>query len=107
MKNDVIYLISTTNTQDEDGFEVTTSEEFKVFAEIKDVKYTEFYQSSLAGMTASIVVSVNYADYEIPEVRPSRVRIDDVIYRIIRRYRKKVENSIELTLQEVEDGYGG
>lgn len=107
MKNDIIYLISISKRQDDDGFLVEESEEFKVFGEVKDVKYTEFYQSSLAGMTASLTVSVNYADYEIPKVKPTRVRVEDTVYKIIRRYRKKAENSIELTLQEVGDGYGG
>lgn len=106
MKNDIIYLISITKEQDDDGFLVSTSEEFKVFAEVKDVKYTEYYQASLAGISASVVVSVNYADFMVPTVRPTRVRIGDTVYKIVRRYRKKVENSIELTLEEIEDGNG-
>lgn len=106
MKNDIIYLISVIKEQDEDGFPTETLEEFQCFAEIKDVKYTEFYQASLAGITASIVVSVNYADYQVPEVAPSRVRIGDTMYKIVRRYRKKVENSIELTLEENDHADG-
>lgn len=103
MKNDVIYLISVTKERDSDGFSTETESEYKCFAEVKDVKYTEYYQASLAGMTASVVASINYADYKIPAVRPSKVRIDDTTYKIIRKYRKKVENSIELTLEEISD----
>lgn len=103
MKNDIIYLVSVTKEQDEDGFPTETTSEFKCFAEVRDVKYTEYYQASLAGITASVVVAINYADYCVPKIRPSRVRIDSTIYKIIRRYRKKVENSIELTLEEIEN----
>lgn len=103
MKNDIIYLVSIEKEQDEDGFLSETISEFRCFGEVRDVKYTEYYQASLAGITASAVVSVNDADYHIPKIRPSRVRIDDTMYKIIRRYRKKKENSVELTLEEIEN----
>ena len=49
MKNDIIYLISVTGTQDEDGFTSEEKTEFRCFAEVRDVKYAEYYQASLAG----------------------------------------------------------
>lgn len=107
MKNDIIYLISVTGTPDEDGFTSEEKTEFRCFAEVRDVKYTEYYQASLAGYSASVVVSVNEADFEIPKPRPSKVRIGDTEYRIVRRYRKKTQNSVELTLEEIEDVDGG
>lgn len=103
MKNDIIYLISVTRQQDEDGFETETASEFKCLAEVTDTKYTEYYQASLAGIKASVTVALNYDDYMVPAVRPTKVRIDDTVYKIVRRYRKKIQNSIELTLEEVDD----
>ena len=101
MKNDIVYLISEVETQDEDGFPIREQSELEVYGEIKSVRYSEFYQASAIGIKASLVVSVNYDDYTLLP-RPSLVRFEDVTYKIIRTYRVKKDNSIELTLSEVE-----
>jgi len=105
MKNDVIYLINVTTTQDADGFPVETETQFECMADVQSAKRTEHYQASSVGVNVSLVASVNYDDYAESIVngkKPTRVLYDSCEYRITRTYRVKKHNSIELTLAEVE-----
>lgn len=102
MKNDIINLITTEETQDQDGFPVSVEQKHEVFAEIKSVKGAEFYQASSAGYKVVFIASVNYIDYQGCGIKPVLVEYDDQRYKIVRTYRIKKNNDIELSLQEIE-----
>lgn len=108
MKNEPVKLITITPRRDADGFEADSDrKETEVMAEIRSVKYTEYYQAVHAGVEVQAVAGINRADYaeavveaEGKKIQPELVVFDGTEYRIIRRYEKK--RKLELTLQEVE-----
>lgn len=127
MKNEVIFLITTTETHDSDGFPITSEMYTKCMAEIESVKYSEFYKASELGIKVSCVAKINAIDYdlativnEVPfeaidvatkkpfmayrkiTITPELVDVDGKRYKVSRTYRVKKHNDIELTLSEVE-----
>lgn len=106
MKNDVIKLVTEVARRDADGFQTTDKLENTVFAEIASVKRAEYYNASALGITVQITATINYDDYvavkNLHGKKPTLVFFDDCYYKIVRTYRKKVENDMELTLTEVE-----
>lgn len=67
-----------------------------VFAEIKSVGYTEFYQAKSAGIEPSIIfVLADYMEYDGEKI----VLFDSVRYRVIRTYTNG--QTIELTCEVV------
>lgn len=101
MKNDVIYLITTEETFDTDGFPIVEESKTMVMGEIKSVSYNEFYKASEIGMKVDLIASINDIDYDLAG-KPIFAEFDSVRYKIVRTYRIKKNNSIELTLSEVE-----
>lgn len=105
MKNDVVYLLSITTGRDEDGFPIQQEQEFEVFARIESVKRSEYYNAAAIGVKAEAVVVINEDDYTecVSRIgKPSKVRIGDDDYKVVRSYHKRGGNDRELTLSEVE-----
>ena len=113
MLNDVIFLITNTNSKyDKDGFlEESEQKKEKVFAECKSTTYKEYYEASRNGEKVTEVFSVNEIDYNNSiviengkRILPSLIEYENVLYRIVRRYKKgNVGNYvIELSCEEVE-----
>nr|DAH32516.1 MAG TPA: putative head-tail adaptor [Caudoviricetes sp.] len=108
MKNDVVKLITIVSKTDGSGFrQEEERHEIEIMAELKSVKYAEFYQSVSAGMEVQIIVVVNIDDFdsgiierEGRKIRPALVIYDGTEYRIIRTFMRK--RKLELSLQEVE-----
>lgn len=100
MKNDVVYLVTVTKSQDADGFETETSTEYEVMAEIKSIGRTEFYQAAHEGINVSLVAVINLDDFESVST-PSKLRYSGDLYRIVRTY-KTSKLDVELTLAQVE-----
>lgn len=108
VKNDVITLITKKTDEDKDGFPVDTilfSEE--IMAEVKSVKYTEFYEAERAGVKVQIMAKIRIDEYEGAFIsnnnkifKPSIVIYDGIRYKIIRCYKRR--QNIEMTLQEIE-----
>lgn len=78
-----------------------------VMAELKSVKRSEYYQAQREGIEIQMMAVVNTCDYEAAIVKdgdkrilPGIVEHDEVIYKIVRTYKKG--RKIEITLQEVE-----
>ena len=82
MYNDVIYLIKETRMVDEHGDMVPTQTERAVFAQVKSIGQSEFYQAAAVGLRPEIkFVIADYLDYDEekklrytpfpPEVNPS------------------------------------
>lgn len=105
MKNELIELITVTTEQDQDGFPVVSERSFEVFADVRSIRQSEYYQASAIGIKVSLMVEINQDDYDASisdGVKPSIVRFAGDSYKIQRTYKKKVEHSIELTLTEVD-----
>lgn len=104
MKNDVIELLTIEHTQDADGFDVEKVFSFGCFGDVQSAKRSEFYEASKAGYNVQIVCAVNADDYDSAKIehgsRPTKVKYEDEVYRILRVYRNKAKHSVELTLIE-------
>jgi len=115
MYNDVIYLIKDTRTVNEYGDMVTTQTERAVFAQVKSIGQSEFYQAAAVGLKPEIkFVIADYLDYDEekklrytpfpPEVNPSEGLTPSLgdypsntttdIYDILRTYR--TGNALEI-----------
>lgn len=108
MQNEKIELVIVRKIPDKDGFESETMESMEVFAEIKSVKRSEFYQAARDGINVQLVAVVNTEDMEAATIKekgkkrkPTLVKYDDTMYKIVREYRS-TKTKVELTLQEVE-----
>lgn len=108
MQNENIELVIVRKIPDKDGFESETMESMEVFAEIKSVKRSEFYQAARDGINVQLVAVVNTEDMEAATIKeegkkrkPTLVKYDDTLYKIVREYRI-AKTKVELTLQEVE-----
>lgn len=105
MKNDVIYLVSETISQDADGFDIVSELLFETMADVQSAKRTEYYQAASVGMNVQLVAVVNFDDYAIAKEEngaPKLVIYDGTKYKIIRTFRKGKSNDMSLTLSEVE-----
>lgn len=101
--------------ENRDGAGFLTGEEtmeIEVFAGIKSVGRTEFYEALRSGMQASIIFCVDMDDFKLSEqeivvngetkkVKASRVIYDGTVYLIRRTYRKE-SGMLEMTCSEVE-----
>lgn len=103
--NDVIDLVTITTEQDADGFAQETESLFHCFADVESAKGVEFYTAANVGIRVTFVITINYLDYMaawLGSERPSFVRYEDIKYKITRTYRIKKDNTIELTVSEIE-----
>lgn len=109
VRNEVIKLITVTGSvKNANGFATEEQvEECEVFAEVKSVGRTEYYEALRAGVKTSLIFDVYSYDFDMGCVagegkmyRPSKVVHDGVEYRIVRTYRKSMD-SMELTCEEV------
>ncbi len=112
MRDELIELITKTGeTEDADGFPSSNTEHKEsVFAEVKSVKATEFYQAYVAGMEIAYIFSVDRDDYKMAyqtvgnkTVKPWAVDYDGVRYKIVRAYLTKT-GEIELSVKEADHG---
>lgn len=83
---DLLYLVKTTITQDENGYPVPTETERMVFAERKSATRAEFYAASAAGISISHVFRMHAAEYEGETV----VKYDGRRYAVVRAYQPSV-----------------
>lgn len=96
MFNDVITLKKETNTVDEYGDTVKTYTSRNVFAEVKSISQSEFYQAQAVGLKPEIkFVIADFADYEDEKILsycPFGGTTED--YTILRTYRNKINLEI-------------
>lgn len=93
----VIYLIS--KSPDPRGFTETVNETKQmVYATVRSVGHTEFYEAMIAGMRPSLTIRLaDYHDYDGSQYLEYRNKR----YRVVRTYRTGV--SIDLTVEEAND----
>lgn len=111
MKNRVIKLVAVTAvTEDADGFKIGGEEITKdVFAEVKSVGYTEFYEGLKDGIKASLIFKVNMPEFFVTETvgsvstdyKPTKIIFDGTDYKIVRQYRRG-NGFLEVTCEEIE-----
>ena len=104
MKNERVKLVTISQTQDKDGFPITTRKKFDVWADVQSAKRSEFYAASEAGYEVKLVCVVNEDDFKAVKTlstdKPTQVEYDGTMYKILRFYHKKPSHEIELTLVE-------
>lgn len=114
MNNESIELVTVLNDQkDADGFCIgETIEKVEVFAGIKSVGRTEYYEALRSGIQVSIIFVVDPDDFKLSEkeimvdgknkkVRASKVIYEGITYLIQRTYRNNF-GLLEMTCKEVE-----
>lgn len=113
MKDKLITLVTVLGEkQDSSGFKTgEETQRIEVFAEVKSVGRSEYYEALRASMKVSIIFAVDPDDFLLSEVeislkdgntkklKASKVEYDGTLYQIVRTYNK---GDLELTCREVE-----
>ncbi len=96
MYDSIITLIAETNTVDEYGDTVTVETERTIFAEVKSIGQTEFYQAQAVGLKPEIkFVIADFADYQNEKkLKYTSFGGTEDIYTVLRTYRTK--NQLEI-----------
>ncbi len=96
MFDDVIKLLSRTDTVNKYGDTVSTFTEKQVFAEVKSVGQTEFYQAQAIGLKPEIkFIIADFADYGgEKQLKYKPFGGTEQTYDILRTYRNKINLEI-------------
>lgn len=98
MYNDVIQLRSYTETTDDYGIVKRTTNDRTVFAQMKSIGQTEFYQAQADGLKPEMkFILADYYDYQSEK----EVVYNGNVYNVLRTYRDG--NHIEITVYGVDD----
>ena len=91
MYDSVIKLITETNTVDEYGDTVTVETERTIFAEVKSIGQTEFYQAQAVGLKPEIkFVIADFADYQNEKkLKYTPFGGTEEVYTILRTFRTR------------------
>lgn len=95
-------LLAYKTTQDRYGYSNAVEKVTECFVNLKSVNYKEFYQAYSVGIKPSMIAIVDFFDYEeafFDGEEPSRLKIGDDYYKIIRAYNTEVFDYVELTLE--------
>ena len=92
MFDSVITLMKETNTINEYGDTVQTFTERTVFAEVKSIGQSEFYQAEAVGLKPEIkFVIADFADYQNEkQLKYTPFGGTEEIYTVLRTYRNKI-----------------
>lgn len=96
MFNDVITLLTETNTVDEYGDTTQTFAEKQVFADVRSIGQNEFYQAEAVGLKPEIkFVIADFADYQgEKQLKYKPFGGTEEIYTVLRTYRNKINLEI-------------
>lgn len=99
MYDNIIKFISETTTVNEYGDTVATETERTVFAELKSIGQTEFYQAQASGFKPEIkFVLADFCDYQGERnLKYTPYGGSETTYEVIRTYR--VDNRLEIVCQ--------
>lgn len=114
MSNELVKLVTVVgDAKDDDGFRTEEhTEKEEVFAEIKSVGRTEYYEAVRAGMKVNIIFVVDPDDFKLSEreitvdgaskkVKASKIIHDGTTYLIHRTFVTE-SGRMEITCREVE-----
>lgn len=104
MYDAVIKLVSQVDATDEYGDTTATTTEKVVFAELKSIGQTEFYQASAVGLKPEVkFVLADYYEYANEKmIKYAPAHNTEEVYTVIRTYRK--DNTLELVCKRGIDG---
>ena len=96
MYDSIITLISESNTVDEYGDTVTVETERTIFAEVKSIGQTEFYQAQAVGLKPEIKFLIaDFADYQNEKkLKYTPFGGTEDVFTVLRTYRTK--NQLEI-----------
>lgn len=96
MYNEIIILISENKTVDEYGDTIVTETERTVFAELKSIGQSEFYQAQAVGLKPEIkFVLPDFLEYNNEKkLKYAPFNAEEEVYTVIRTYRNN--NELEL-----------
>lgn len=112
MRDEQITLVTTTGTTyDASGFPTENTEQKQtIFARVKSVRATEFYEALRSNHTLAYIFCVDPDDFNLGNYTPSgsttvykpcAVEYNNVRYKIVRTYRTDI-GEMELSCEEVE-----
>lgn len=94
MYNDVITLLTITETINEVGDRVESITKKEIFAKVKSVGMKEKYEALNVGLKPELVFEIaDYYDYDDQE----HIEYDSKRYKVLRTYRK-VSNELEIVV---------
>lgn len=94
--SDVITLIAESTSQDEDGYQIATETATEIYADVKSVKRTEFYDALRSGITETAVFTIFIHDYD----KQRLIDYNGIRYKVERVYQTGLDRA-ELTCSEV------
>ena len=96
MFDSVITLMKETNTVDSYGYTTQTFTERPIFAEVKSIGQSEFYQAEAVGLKPEIkFVIADFADYQDEKrLKYTPFGGTEQIYDVLRTYRNKLNLEI-------------
>lgn len=98
MYNDVIQLVSYTESTDAYGITSRVDTTKDVFAQVKSIGESEFYQAAASGLKPEVkFVIADYLDYSDEK----EVEWNGKRYNVLRTYRK--DNTLEITVYGVDE----
>ena len=91
MNNEIIKLISETNTVDEYGDTVTVETERTIFAQVKSIGQNEFYQAQAVGLKPEIKFLISdFVDYQNEKkLKYTPFGGTEEVYTVLRTYRTR------------------
>lgn len=89
----IAYIMREKHTIDELHRPKVSYEEEKIFCNVKSVGFSEFYQAQTAGLKPEIKLETKLID--LKDV--THVKVNDVIYKVLRIYQKQDVTEIVLT----------
>lgn len=101
MYNEVIYLVSSSNTVNEYGDLISHRTERAVFADVRSITRAEFYQAEAVGMKPEVkFVIADYLDYRKEDfVKYTDKWGDTSIYKVLRTYITD-KNELEIVVKK-------
>lgn len=110
MRNEIIKLVTVTGEELDDSLfpAGATEHTVEVFARVKSVRATEFYEAMRSNINLRYIFAVDPDDYELSakvtdgkKTRAQYVEYDGERYKVVRTYRTDM-GEIELSCEEVE-----
>jgi len=100
MYDEAITLLKEIETTDEYGDAEKTYEETEIFAQIRSIGQTEFYQAQAVGFRPEIkFVIADFIDYDGQElIKYTPYGQEEQIYKVIRTYRQ--DNTLEIVCRK-------
>lgn len=92
---DIAYLITETFEKDAIGQRIANRTEHMIYADVRSVTQTEWYQAARSGLKAMYMITCFAGDYDGQKL----LKYKGEVYRIYRTYESMKDNMIELYIE--------